>query len=215
VRVVIADDSVLFREGLARMLAERGFEVVDAVGDGERLLAGVAEHRPQLVVADVRMPPGQSTEGLEAARVIRERRPEVGIVLLSQAVETHHAMELLAVPGGRVGYLLKDRVASLSEFEQALRRVGEGGTAIDPDVVATIFQRQRLDDPLAGLTEREVAILALMAQGRSNRGICETLVLSQRTVESHIRSIFMKLDLPPAAEDHRRVLAVLRYLRRD
>lgn len=212
-RVALADDSVLFREGLAGMLEQRGFEVVARAGDGEGLLDAVAGQEPDLVVADVRMPPGQSTEGLEAARKIRELHPRVGAVLLSQVVETHHAMELLGAPGGRLGYLLKDRVASLSEFEAALREVGEGGTVIDPEVVATIFRRQRVHDPLDELSEREVSILALMAQGRSNRGICEELVLSPRTVESHVRNIFMKLDLPPAPEDHRRVLAVLHFLR--
>ena len=212
-RVVLADDSALFREGLGRMLRERGFDVRASVGDPDQLLVAVEREIPEVVVTDIRMPPHQSIEGLEAARTIRARWPEVGVVVLSQVVETHHALEFLVEGGGHFGYLLKDRVANLSEFAASVRRVGEGGTAIDPDVVSALLAQRRVTDPLEGLTPRELEILELMAQGRSNRGICEALVLSRRTVESHVRNVFMKLDLPEAEEDHRRVLAALTYLR--
>jgi DNA-binding NarL/FixJ family response regulator len=211
VRVVIAEDSVLLREGLARLLDEAGFEVVDAVGDGEQLLRSVGEHRPDVVVADVRMPPTHRDEGLRAALVIRQRWPETAVLVLSQYVEERYATELLAGETRGVGYLLKDRVADVDEFTEALRRVGGGGTALDPEVVSQLLARGRRR-PLDALTPREQAVLKLMAEGRSNGAIAAQMVVTEGAVEKHVSSIFTKLGLAPAEGDHRRVLAVLSYL---
>jgi DNA-binding NarL/FixJ family response regulator len=211
-RVTVAEDSVLLREGLCRLLAEAGFDVVAAVGDGEELLRAVAADPPDVVVADVRMPPTHSDEGLRAALVIRSRWPSVGVLVLSQYVEERYATDLLAGDTRGVGYLLKDRVADVDSFVEALHRVRDGGTALDPEVVSQILARSRRSAPLASLTLRERDVLALMAEGRSNAGIAETLVISDGAVEKHISGIFGKLDLPTADGGHRRVLAVLRYL---
>jgi DNA-binding NarL/FixJ family response regulator len=211
VRVVIAEDSVLLREGLARLLDEAGFEVVDAVGDGEQLLRSVGEYRPDVVVADVRMPPTHRDEGVRAALVIRQRWPETAVLVLSQYVEERYATELLAGDTRGVGYLLKDRVADVEEFTEALRRVGGGGTALDPEVVSQLLARGRRR-PLDALTPREQDVLKLMAEGRSNGAIAAHLVVTEGAVEKHVSSIFTKLGLAPADGDHRRVLAVLSYL---
>jgi DNA-binding NarL/FixJ family response regulator len=211
-RVTVAEDSVLLREGLCRLLTEAGFEVVDAVGDGESLLRSIAAQQPDVVVADVRMPPTHSDEGLRAALVIRSRWPSVAVLVLSQYVEERYATELLAGDTRGVGYLLKDRVADVETFVEALHRVRAGGTALDPEVVSQIFARSRRAAPLAALTRRERDVLALMAEGRSNAGIAEELVVSEGAVEKHISGIFGKLTLPAAPTDHRRVLAVLKYL---
>jgi DNA-binding NarL/FixJ family response regulator len=211
-RVTVAEDSVLLREGLSRLLDEAGFEVVDAVGDGESLLRSVAAEQPDVVVADVRMPPTHSDEGLRAALVIRSRWPAVAVLVLSQYVEERYATELLAGDTRGVGYLLKDRVADVETFVEALHRVRAGGTALDPEVVSQIFARSRRAAPLAALTRRERDVLALMAEGRSNAGIAAELVVSEGAVEKHISGIFGKLALPAAPTDHRRVLAVLKYL---
>ena len=213
VRVVLADDSVLFREGAARLLAERGFEVVAQAGDAEALYVAVAATHPDVVVTDVRMPPTGTNEGLLAARRIRAEHPDVGVLVLSQYVEVRQAVRLLRDSPQRVGYLLKDRVADIGEFADAVRRVARGGSAIDPEVVAQLLGRRADDRALAGLTARERDILGLMAQGRSNSAICDQLHLSPKTVETHVASIFAKLGLLPAADDHRRVLAVLAYVR--
>ncbi len=210
--VTVAEDSVLLREGLCRLLTEAGFTVVDAVGDGEALLRAVGAQQPDIVVADVRMPPTHSDEGLRAALVIRSRWPSVAVLVLSQYVEERYATELLAGDTRGVGYLLKDRVADVETFVEALHRVSAGGTALDPEVVSQIFARSRRAAPLAGLTPRERDVIALMAEGRSNAGIAEALVVSEGAVEKHISGIFGKLALPAAPTDHRRVLAVLKYL---
>lgn len=210
-RVVIAEDSVLLRAGLIKLLETSGFEVAAAVGDAEALLAAVEEHRPDAVIADVRMPPGHSDEGVRAALVIRRQWPDVAVLLLSQYVEERYAADLLAANTSRVGYLLKDRVADVSAFIDALRRVAAGETALDPEVVAQLLLRRR-SDPLDRLTPRERDVLALMAEGRSNSGIAEALVVSDSAVAKHINNIFAKLDLRGADADHRRVLAVLRFL---
>lgn len=211
-RVTVAEDSVLLREGLCRLLAEAGFTVAGAVGDGEELLRAVAADPPDVVVADVRMPPTHSDEGLRAALVIRSRWPSVAVLVLSQYVEERYATELLAGDTRGVGYLLKDRVADVESFVEALHRVRAGGTALDPEVVSQIFARSRRAQPLAGLTPRERQVLTLMAEGRSNSGIAEALVVSEGAVEKHISGIFGKFELPAALTDHRRVLAVLKYL---
>jgi DNA-binding NarL/FixJ family response regulator len=210
VRVVIAEDSVLLREGLSRLLAEAGHKVDAAVGDAEEFLRAVDEHQPDAVVVDVRMPPTFSDEGLRAALVVRARWPEMGVLVLSQYVEERYATELLSDRPHGVGYLLKDRVADLPEFLAALERVAAGGSALDPEVVAQLLARGR--HPLDSLTAREREVLGLMAEGRSNAGIAEALVVTDGAVEKHINSIFMKLGLPPDEGGHRRVLAVLRYL---
>lgn len=212
-RVVIAEDSVLLREGLTRLLDEAGMEVVAAVSDGEALLRAVGEHGPQLCVVDVRMPPTHTDEGLRAALVIRSRWPDVAVLVLSQYVEERYATELLAGSCEGVGYLLKDRVAEVTEFVAALLRVAAGGTALDPEVVSQLLARSRRADPLGALSTREAEVLALMAEGRSNAGIAAALFVSGGAVEKHVRAIFTKLDLPPDEADNRRVLAVLRYLR--
>jgi len=213
VRVVIAEDSLLFREGLARVLQDAGFEVVAQAGDAASLHHAVIRTKPDVAIVDVRMPPTQTDEGARAAKQIRERYPEIGLLVLSQVVEARHALELLSESPEGFGYLLKDRVMDLDEFLDAVRRVGRGGTAIDPQVIAQLFGRRRAEDPLGDLTTREREVLSLMAEGRSNRGICDKLVLSPKTVESHVNNIFTKLRLAQAPDDHRRVLAVLAYLR--
>ncbi|MFC5884587.1 response regulator transcription factor [Kitasatospora sp. CM 4170] len=210
-RAVIAEDSVLLRVGLVKVLEAVGFEVAAAVGDAEALLAAVEEHRPQVVVADVRMPPGFTDEGVRAALLIRRQWPEVAVLLLSQYVEERYAADLLATNTSGVGYLLKQRVANVDDFVDALQRVAEGGTALDPEVVAQLLVR-RHRDPLEKLTPRERDVLGLMAEGRSNAAIAAALVVSDSAVAKHINSIFTKLDLPPADDSHRRVLAVLRFL---
>ena len=212
-RLILADDSVLFREGLARVLAEVGFEIVAQAGDGQALLRELRAHPAELAIVDIRMPPTHTVEGLVAARQIREEHRHVNILVLSQYVETEHALALLELGTDGVGYLLKDRVSDLSAFADVVRRVGDGGSAIDPSVVAQLVGRRRVHDPLGRLTGRERDVLSLMAEGRSNQAISEKLYLTGKTVESHVRSIFMKLDLSPVPEDHRRVLAVLAYLR--
>jgi DNA-binding NarL/FixJ family response regulator/class 3 adenylate cyclase len=212
VRVVLADDSVLLREGTARLLAEAGFDVVGQAGDAEELLLKVRSYNPDVAVVDIRMPPTHTDEGLRAAKEIRERHPETGVLVLSQYVESDYAMDLLATSAEGVGYLLKDRVADIGEFAGAVRRVAEGGSALDPTIVSRLVGRRRGDDPLADLTPREREVLELMAEGRSNRAIAERLVVTERAVEKHVTSIFGKLRLPASSEDHRRVLAVLAYL---
>lgn len=212
-RVVVADDSVLLREGVARLLAETGFEVVALAADAEQLLARVGELRPDVAVVDIRMPPTHTDEGLRAARTIRLRHPEVGVLVLSQYVRASYALELLSDGAAGVGYLLKDRVSDLDEFTAAVRRVGAGGSALDPTVVAQLVGRRRAQaDPLDTLTDREREVLALMAEGRSNAAIAARLVVAERTVEKHSTGIFAKLGIAATAEDHRRVLAVLAYL---
>ena len=211
-RVVLADDSVLLREGLARLLEESGFEVAGQSGDAEDLLRKVGAHRPDVAVVDVRMPPSHTDEGLRAAHQIRADHPGVGVLVLSQYVEEAYALDLLSESTERTGYLLKDRVADIDTFTDAVRRVAGGGSALDPEVVALLLGRRRREDPLEALTPREREVLGLMAEGRSNAAIAGELVVTERAVEKHVTSIFTKLDLTPAAEDHRRVLAVLRYL---
>jgi DNA-binding NarL/FixJ family response regulator len=211
VRVVIAEDSTLLREGLTRLLAEAGFEVTAAVEDAPALLAAVAEHRPDAAIVDIRMPPTHTDEGLRAAVELRRRHPATGVLVLSQYVRVSYAAELLDAGAGGVGYLLKDRVSDLAEFTAAVRRVGSGGSAIDPAVVNRLLGRRR-DDSDNRLTERERAVLALMAEGRTNQAIAQRLFITERTVEKHCTSIFTKLDLSASPHDHRRVLAVLRYL---
>ena len=211
-RVVLAEDSVLLREGLTRLLDDAGFDVVEACGEAESFLRGVARHRPDLVVVDVRMPPTFTDEGVRAALVVREQFPDTAVLVLSQYVEENYATELVAGRTRGVGYLLKDRVADVGEFTDALRRVAAGGTALDPEVVSQLLSRARRRDPLERLTPRETEVLQLMAEGRSNTAIAAALVVTEGAVEKHVSSIFSKLDLAPAEGDHRRVLAVLRYL---
>ncbi len=211
-RVVVADDSVLLREGLIRLLEENGHQVVAAVGDGPSLVQAVEEHRPDVSVVDVRMPPSHTDEGLRAAVEARRLVPRSPVLVLSQYVEVSYADDLLADRAGAVGYLLKDRVAAIAEFLDALDRVAAGGSVLDPEVVAQLLVRRRRDDQLGQLTPREREVLALMAEGRSNTNIARTLVVSDGAVEKHVRNIFAKLALPPDDEQHRRVLAVLAYL---
>jgi DNA-binding NarL/FixJ family response regulator len=211
VRVVIAEDSILLRDGLSRLFASRGVAVDAAVGDAEALLAAVGEHQPDLLVADVRMPPGFTDEGLRAALEVSARWPAVGVLVLSQYVEERYAATLLAGRTSRIGYLLKDRIADVDEFVEAAHRVAGGGTVLDPEVVSQLLVRRRAD-PLRRLTPRERDVLALMAEGRSNAGIAAALFVSESAVAKHVNSIFTKLDLTPADSDHRRVLAVLRFL---
>jgi DNA-binding NarL/FixJ family response regulator len=212
VRVVIAEDSVLLREGISRLLTDAGLEVAAAVADAEQLLRAVERAHPDVTVVDVRMPPTHTDEGVRAALVIRRQWPDVGVLVLSQYVEERYATDLIASDTRGVGYLLKDRVAEVAEFVEAVRRVGTGGTALDPEVVAQLLVRSRRADPLAALTPREKEVLQLMAEGRSNSAIAASLVVTEGAVEKHVNSIFTKLDLAPADTDHRRVLAVLRYL---
>jgi len=212
VRVVVADDSTLLREGVVRLLEEAGLEVVGQAADGEDLLRKVRAHKPDVAVVDVRMPPTHTDEGLVAAREIRDELPAVGVLVLSQYVEIAYARELLAESAEGLGYLLKDRVADVEALADAVRRVGDGGSALDPEVVSQMLGRSRREDPLAELTPREREVLALMAEGRSNAAIAEELVVTDRAVEKHVTGIFAKLELPASSEDHRRVLAVLRFL---
>jgi DNA-binding NarL/FixJ family response regulator len=212
VRVIVADDSTLLREGVVRLLEEAGFEVAGQAADGEELLRKVRAHKPDVAVVDVRMPPTHTDEGLRAAREIRAELPGVGVLVLSQYVEVAYARELLAESAEGLGYLLKDRVADVAALAEAVRRVGEGGSALDPEVVSQMLGRKRRDDPLAELTPREREVLALMAEGRSNAAIAAELVVTERAVEKHVTGIFSKLELTASGEDHRRVLAVLRFL---
>jgi DNA-binding NarL/FixJ family response regulator len=209
---VVAEDSVLLREGVVRLLEEAGFEVVGQAGDGEDLLRKTRAHKPDVAIVDIRMPPTHTDEGVRAARAIREELPGTGVLVLSQYVEQQYAIELLGEDAAGVGYLLKDRVTDLEQFAEAVRRVAEGGSALDPEVVSEMLGRKRSGDPLHELTPREREVLGLMAEGRSNQAIAEALVITERAVEKHVTSIFGKLGLSPAAEDHRRVLAVLTYL---
>jgi DNA-binding NarL/FixJ family response regulator len=213
VRVVVAEDSVLLREGIVRLLAEAGFDVVGEAGDAEDLLRKVTAHKPDVAIVDIRMPPTHTDDGLRAALEIRRRLPQTGVLVLSQYVEEGYALDLLDESAEGTGYLLKDRVADVERFLDSVRRVGEGGSALDPEVVGHLLGRRRRDDPLAAITPREREVLALMAEGRSNRGIAEQLVVTERAVEKHVTGIFDKLGLSPVPEDHRRVLAVLTFLR--
>jgi DNA-binding NarL/FixJ family response regulator len=212
VRVVIAEDSVLLRAGLTRILADAGEEVVATVGDAPSLITVVERHSPDLAVVDVRMPPTHTDDGIRAALEVRARWPEVGLLVLSQYVEERYAIDLVARGTRGVGYLLKDRVADVGEFLAAARRVGSGGTALDPEVVSQLFARSRRRDPLEALTPREREVLGLMAEGRTNIAIADALVVTERAVQKHVGNIFAKLELPPTEHDHRRVLAVLRWL---
>jgi DNA-binding NarL/FixJ family response regulator len=215
VRVVVADDSTLFREGVARLLVDAGFEVVGTAANPEQLLLKVRSYAPDVVIVDVRMPPTQTDEGIQAAELIFAHHPDVRVLLLSQFVEAKRALDLISSRSAGFGYLLKDRVLDVDDFVDAVTRVGRGGTALDPDVVAELVGRPRASDPLAELTDREREVLALMAEGRSNQGIGSKLYLSPKTIEAHVHAIFMKLGLAAKGEDHRRVLAVLAYLGRD
>ncbi len=210
-RVVIAEDSAILRDGLAGLLTDRGHHVVAAVGDGDALRAAAAEHRPDVCVVDIRMPPSFTDEGLRAAIAMRHEQPDIGVLVFSQYVETRYAAELLAGSARGVGYLLKDRVADVRDFMDALTRVADGGTALDPEVVSQLLGASRRDGP-GRLTPREREVLERMAEGRSNAGIAAELVVSGGAVEKHVASIFAKLGLPPGESDNRRVLAVLRYL---
>jgi DNA-binding NarL/FixJ family response regulator len=211
-RVVVAEDSVLLREGVARLLQEAGHEVVGQAGDAGDLMRKVRAHKPDLAVVDVRMPPTQTDEGLRAAKEIRSELPGVGVLVLSGYVEPAYAQELLAENAEGLGYLLKDRVSDVTAFADAVERVGAGGSALDPEVVSVLMGRSRKDDPLEELTPREREVLGLMAEGRSNAAIAEQLVVTERAVEKHVTNIFGKLGLAASGEDHRRVLAVLRFL---
>ena len=211
-RIVIAEDAAVIRAGLVEILTDRGHEVAAAVGDAEALKAAVAEHHPDVAITDVRMPPNYTDEGLRAAIEIRRDQPGIGILVFSQYVETRYAADLLAMGSGGVGYLLKDRVADVGEFIEALSRVAAGGTALDPEVVTQLLGASRRTDGLGALTAREREVLGLMAEGRSNGAIAGILVVSERAVEKHVGNIFSKLGLAPSDADHRRVLAVLRYL---
>jgi DNA-binding NarL/FixJ family response regulator len=213
VKVVLADDSVLLREGIARLLEDAGFEVVGQAGTADELMLKVRSYGPDVAIVDIRMPPTQTDEGLRAAQEIRLQHPDTGVLVLSQYVEATYAMELLADSAEGVGYLLKDRVADIPEFVAAVRRVAEGGSALDPSVVSQLVGRRRSDSPIDQLTPREREVLELMAEGMSNQAIADKLVVTERAVEKHVTSIFGKLRLPPDTEHHRRVLAVLAYLR--
>jgi DNA-binding NarL/FixJ family response regulator len=213
VRVVVADDAVILREGLARLLGEAGFEVIGLAADADELFALVERERPDVAIVDIRMPPTHTDEGLQAAKLIRARWPQVGILVLSQYVQARYAVELLAGGTERVGYLLKDRVSDLEELAASVRRIGEGGSVLDPAVVAQLVgQRRKGDTPLEDLTERELEVLALMAEGRSNKAIGERLFITEHTVEKHVKNIFATLRLPQSQDDHRRVLAVVTFL---
>ena len=212
-RVVVADDALLLREGVVRILQDAGFDVVAQAGTGEQLLTYVRSLQPDVAIVDIRMPPTHTDEGLRAAQEIREKHPGVGVLVLSQYVESGYALELLQGSAEGVGYLLKDRVSDVKEFAAAVKRVGEGGSALDPIIVSTLISRQRPDDPLAQLTAREREVLELMATGSSNQGIADKLVITLRAVEKYVSSIFGKLDLPSTGSESRRVLAVLMFLR--
>jgi DNA-binding NarL/FixJ family response regulator len=210
---MVADDAVLFREGLARLLADAGFDVLAQVGDARELLERVAQDPPDAVVVDIRMPPTHTTEGLDAARTLRDSHPGVGVLVLSAHVEPHYALQLIEDGTRGAGYLLKERVADLAELTDAVRRVAAGGLVVDPSVVAQLVGRKRARNPLDELTDRERQVLTVMAEGRSNQAICQQLHLSPKTVEAYVRGVFTKLDLHQGADDNRRVLAVLTYLR--
>jgi DNA-binding NarL/FixJ family response regulator len=213
VQVVVADDAVILREGLARLLEEAGFEVPGLAADADELCALVEDLQPDVAIVDIRMPPTHTDEGLQAAKLIRARWPQVGILVLSQHVQARYAVELLASGTERVGYLLKDRVSDLGELSESVKRIGEGGSVLDPTVVAQLVgQRRTGDTPLEDLTDRELEVLALMAEGRSNKAIGERLFITEHTVEKHVKSIFGTLRLPPSPDDHRRVLAVVTFL---
>jgi DNA-binding NarL/FixJ family response regulator len=213
VRVVVADDAVILREGLARLLEEAGFEVVGRASDADELCALVERTSPDVAIVDIRMPPTHTDEGLRAAKVIRTRWPQVGILVLSQYVQARYAVELLAQGTERVGYMLKDRVSDLDELSTSVRRIGEGGSVLDPAVVSQLVgQRRKGDTPLEDLTERELEVLTLMAEGRSNKAIAERLFITEHTVEKHVKNIFGTLRLPQSGDDHRRVLAVVTFL---
>jgi DNA-binding NarL/FixJ family response regulator len=212
-RVVLAEDSVLLREGIARLLEDAGFEVVGQAGTAEELLLKVRSYSPEVAIVDIRMPPTHTDEGLRAAREIREKHPQTGVLVLSQYIEPEYALDLLSESAEGVGYLLKDRISDVAEFAGAVRRVAEGGSALDPAVVGLLVGRSRKDDPISALTPREREVLELMAEGRSNQAISERLFITERAVEKHVTSIFGKLRLPADAADHRRVLAVLAFLR--
>ena len=212
-RLIVADDSLLLREGISRLLVEAGFEVVGRASTGEEALAQVEQHRPDVAIVDIRMPPTHSDEGLKAAQEIRARHPDVGVLVLSQYVELGLAARLLADNAAGLGYLLKDRITDLDEFAAAIRRVGAGGSALDPAIVSQLLGRRRDDDLLQHITPREREVLALMAQGYSNQAIADRLVVTVRAVEKHVTSIFDKLGLPDTSDSHRRVLAVLAFLR--
>jgi DNA-binding NarL/FixJ family response regulator len=212
-RVAIAEDSVLLREGIARLLGEAGFEIVGQSSTADDLLLKVRSYSPDVAIIDIRMPPSHTDEGLRAAKTIREQHPDVGVLVLSEYLEPAYAMELIADDAEGVGYLLKQRVSELGEFASAVRRVAEGGSALDPAIVTQLVGRRRSDDPVATLTPREREVLELMAEGRTNQAIAERLVVTERAVEKHVTSIFAKLRLSATAEDHRRVLAVLAFLR--
>ena len=212
-RVVLAEDSVLLREGVARLLREAGFEVVGQASNADELLLKVRSYSPDVAIVDIRMPPTHTDEGLRAAQEIRERYPSTGVLVLSQYAEPAYAMELLSESAEGVGYLLKDRVSDVNDFCAAVRRVAEGGSALDPTVVSQLVGRRRRDDPVSELTPRETEVLELMAEGRSNKAISERLFVTERAVEKHVTSIFGKLRLPPDADAHRRVLAVVAFLR--
>ena len=209
---MLADDAALFREGVANLLREAGFDVVGQAENADDLLALVGEHQPDVVIVDIRMPPSHTLEGLEAAKIIRARYPAVGVLVLSQFVEPHYALQLIDNAEQRAGYLLKDRVGDIEELADAVRQIATGRLIIDPAVVSQLLNRSRRRDPLDALTDREKAVLALMAQGRSNHAIANSLFVTEKTVEAHIRAIFIKLNLSPTADDHRRVLAVIAYL---
>jgi DNA-binding NarL/FixJ family response regulator len=214
VRVVLAEDSVLLREGVARLLRDAGFEVAGQASNADELMLKVRSYSPDVAIVDIRMPPTHTDEGLRAAQEIRAKHPGTGVLVLSQYAEPAYAMELLADSAEGVGYLLKDRVSDVNEFCAAVKRVAEGGSALDPTVVSQLVGRRRRDDPVSDLTPRETEVLELMAEGRSNQAIGERLFITPRAVEKHVTSIFGKLGLPATAEDHRRVLAVLAYLNR-
>jgi DNA-binding NarL/FixJ family response regulator len=213
VRVVVAEDSVLLREGIVRLLSESDLEVVGQAGDADDLLRKVGAHKPDVVIADIRMPPDNTDDGLRAAIEIRDRHPGTGVLVLSAYVEEAYALELVSDDASGIGYLLKDRVADVDGFVDSVRRVGNGGSALDPEVVSRLLGRTTRTDPLAELTDREREVLELMAEGRSNKAIAAELVITARAVEKHVTSIFGKLNLAPTDEDHRRVLAVLTFLR--
>jgi len=212
-RVVVAEDEILLREGIARLLTDAGFDVVAQAGDAEDLLRKGLAHRPDLVIADINMPPGHGDDGLRAALEIRQRRPETGVLILSQYFEERYALDLIAEGADGVGYLLKERVGQVETFVDAAARVADGQSALDPELVARMLGRRRRSTPIERLSPRELEVLAAMAEGKSNRGIGKALMISQPVVEKHITNIFQKLGLPPAEDEHRRVLAVLSYLR--